>query len=64
MAAGTMNIISNLKGKLRTAILIEKVSLEMLNLYTENYGQRLSTLVAFARSQQIRRLSTMNRLYI
>lgn len=31
MAAGTMNVMSNLKGKLRTAILIEKMSLKMLN---------------------------------
>lgn len=64
MAAGTMNVMSNLKGKLRTAILIEKMSLKMLTLHTENYGQRLNTLVASAGSQQIRRLSKMNRLYI
>ena len=30
MAAGTMNIISNLKGKVRT-ILFEKMSLKILN---------------------------------
>lgn len=36
MAAGTMNIISNLKGKVRTAILFEKTSLKILNPNTEN----------------------------
>lgn len=36
MAAGTMNIISNLKGKVRTAILFEKMSLKILNPNTEN----------------------------
>lgn len=35
MVAGTMNVTHNLKGKLKT-ILIGKMSLNLLNLYTEN----------------------------
>ena len=61
MAAGTMNIISNLNGKVRT-ILFEKMSLKILN--PNRTSQRLCILIAFARSQQIRILSKTNRLYI